>query len=74
MKKLVGVYYLFNEKAINILINNKINWYYLSYDYQKNNMNFQELGEEIISKSLHPKRIFRLYDEDEVYNNYFDDD
>ena len=37
-------------------------------------MNFQELGEEIIAKSLHPKRIFRLYDEDEVYNNYFDDD
>jgi hypothetical protein len=39
--------------------------------------NFEVLGEEIIAKALHPKRIFRLiqeYGEDEIYNTYFDDD
>jgi hypothetical protein len=38
--------------------------------------NFEELGEEIIAKALHPKRIFRLieeYGEDKIYNIYFDD-
>jgi len=38
-------------------------------------MNFEELGEEIIAKALHPKRIFRLIEEyrkDDVYNNYFE--
>jgi hypothetical protein len=46
------------------------------YDYKKIKMNFEELGEEIIAKALHPKRIFRLiqeYGEDEIYNIYFDD-
>jgi hypothetical protein len=45
------------------------------YDYEKIKKNFEVLGEEIIAKALHPKRIFRLiqeYGEDEVYNNYFE--
>jgi hypothetical protein len=56
----------------------KINWNCLSfnpliftYDYEKIKKNFEELGEEIIAKALHPKRIFRLieeYGEDEIYN------
>ena len=60
----------------------KINWDLLaknpaifSYDYDEIKKNFEELGEEIIAKALHPKRIFRLieeYGEDEVYNNYFE--
>jgi hypothetical protein len=73
-----------NPNAMNIIENNveKINWFYLSsnpsiftYDYQKIRKNFEELGEEIIAKALHPKRIFRLieeYGEDEIYNNYFE--
>jgi len=39
--------------------------------------NFKELGEEIIEKSLHPKRILRLmkdYGEDEIYKCYFDEE
>ena len=75
-----------NRNAIEILEKNqdKINWVLLSsnpsiftYDYQKIKKNFEELGEEIIAKALHPKRIFRLieeYGEDEIYNIYFDDD
>jgi hypothetical protein len=46
-----------------------------TYDYEKIKNNFEVLGEEIIAKALHPKRIFRLiqeYGEDEVYNNYFE--
>ena len=46
-----------------------------TYDYDKIKENFKDLAEEIISKALHPKRIFKLielYGEDEVYNNYFD--
>ena len=74
-----------NPNAMKIIKNNaeKINWFYLSsnpsifiYDYEKIRKNFEELGEEIIAKALHPKRIFRLieeYGEDEVYNTYFDD-
>jgi hypothetical protein len=60
----------------------KINWNCLSrnpsiftYNYNKIKMNFEELGEEIVAKSLHPKRIFKLidlYGEEEVYNNYFE--
>jgi hypothetical protein len=60
----------------------KINWDLLaknpaifSYDYDEIKNNFQELGQEIIEKALHPKRIFRLiekYGEDEIYNNYFE--
>ena len=61
------------------IIKNKINWINISsnpsiftYDYQKIRKNFEELGEEIIAKALHPKRIFRLieeYGEDEIYLN-----
>ena len=61
----------------------KIDWNMFSenpsiftYDYEKIKKNFEELGEEIIAKALHPKRIFRLieeYGEDEIYNTYFDD-
>ena len=46
-----------------------------TYDYEKIKKNFEELGEEIIAKALHPKRIFKLielYGEDEIYNIYFD--
>jgi hypothetical protein len=74
-----------NENAIELLRNNqdKIDWDNISlnssiftYDYEKIKKNFEELGEEIIAKALHPKRIFRLieeYGEEEIYNTYFDD-
>jgi hypothetical protein len=74
----------YNSNAIELIEKNKekIDWYNLSinpsiftYDYEKISKNFEELGEEIIAKALHPKRIFRLieeYGEDEVYNNYFE--
>ena len=73
-----------NPNAIELLKENpkKINWNYLSsnpaiftYNYEKIRKNFEELGEEIIAKALHPKRIFRLiaeYGEDEIYDNYFE--
>jgi hypothetical protein len=73
-----------NTNAIDILKDNQdeIDWNVLSanpsiftYDYEKIKMNFEELGQEIVAKALHPKRIFRLikeYGEDEVYNNYFE--
>jgi hypothetical protein len=73
------------SNTINLLIESpkrnmdKINWSNISsnptYDYQKIKKDFEELGEEIIAKALHPKRIFRLiaeYGEDEVYDNYFE--
>jgi hypothetical protein len=60
----------------------KIDWKIISsnpsiftYDYDEIKNNFQELGQEIIEKALHPKRMLRLmteYGEDEVYNNYFE--
>jgi hypothetical protein len=74
-----------NPSAIELLRENpdKINWFELSvnpaiftYDYDKIKNDFQELGEEIVAKALHPKRIFRLvelYGEDEIYDIYFDD-
>ena len=74
-----------NKNAIELLKDNqdKIEWNGLSfnssiftYDYEKIKNNFEDLGEEIIAKALHPKRIFRLieeYGEDEIYNIYFDD-
>ena len=74
-----------NPSAIELLRENqdKINWFELTvnpaiftYDYEKIKKDFQELGEEIVAKALHPKRIFRLieeYGENEVYNIYFDD-
>jgi hypothetical protein len=37
--------------------------------------NFKELGEELIQKALHPKRMLRLmneYGEDYIYKCYFD--
>jgi len=46
-----------------------------TYDYEKIKKNFEVLGEEIIAKALHPKRIFRLiqeYGENEIYNTYFE--
>ncbi len=46
-----------------------------SYDYDEIKNNFQELGEEIIQKALHPKRMLRLmaeYGEDIIYECYFD--
>jgi hypothetical protein len=74
-----------NPNTIELLIEtpkknkDKINWTNISsnptYDYQKIRKNFEELGEEIIAKALHPNRIFRLiaeYGEDEVYDNYFE--
>jgi len=75
-----------NENAIELLIDNQnkidwdmfsLNWSIFTYDYEKIKKNFEVLGEEIIAKALHPKRIFRLiqeYGEDEIYNTYFDDD
>ena len=70
-----------NPNAIKIFEENpdKIDWFDIpfnpTYDYQKIKKDFEELGEEIIAKALHPKRIFRLiaeYGEDEVYDNYFE--
>jgi len=72
-----------NLNAIELLKENqnKINWYVFSlnpsifiYDYEKIRKNFEELGEEIIAKALHPSRLFKLmdiYDKNEVYNTYF---
>ncbi len=74
-----------NPNAIELIeINiNQIDWFNISrnpaiftYDYKEIKENFRELGEEIIAKALHPKRIFKLielYGEDEIYNNYFDE-
>jgi hypothetical protein len=46
-----------------------------TYDYDLIKANFKELGEEIVMKALHPKRLLRLmelYGEDEIYDCYFD--
>jgi len=62
----------YNSNAIELIEKNKekIDWYNLSinpsiftYDYDKIRKDFEELGEEIIAKALHPKRIFRLIEE-----------
>ncbi len=48
-----------------------------TYDYELIKKNFKDLGEEIIQKALHPKRMLRLmeeYGEDEIYKCYFDED
>ena len=75
-----------NPNAIELLEKNKdkIDWYLLSknpsiftYDYYKIKEDFKDLGEEIIQKSLHPKRMLRLmeeFGEDEIYNCFFNDD
>ena len=78
-----------NPCAIELLEANKkkINWDELAenpeifidhynYNYDLIKENFKELGEEIIHKSLHPKRMLRLmeeYGEDEIYSCYFDE-
>jgi hypothetical protein len=83
-KKIYWNYLSLNPAAIHLLEKNKdkIDWYILSlnpsiftYDYERIKKNFEELGEEIIAKALHPKRIFRLieeYGEDEIYDIYFE--
>ena len=46
------------------------------YDYETMKTTKADLHEEVIAKSLHPKRIIRLieeYGEDLVYNIYFDE-
>jgi hypothetical protein len=74
-----------NENAIDIIEANKdkIEWDTFSlnpsiftYDYDEIKKNFKDLGEEIIIKALHPKRLLRLmkeYGEDYVYQCYFDE-
>ena len=55
----------------------KQNYSITTYDYKSIKNNFKVLGEEIIQKSLHPKRMLRLmelYGEDEIYKCYFDED
>jgi hypothetical protein len=83
-EKINWFYLSSNINAIDLLKKypEKIMYYQLSknpaiftYDYEKIKKNFEDLGEEIIQKALHPKRIFKLielYGEDEVYNNYFE--
>jgi hypothetical protein len=47
-----------------------------TYDYDLIKENFKDLGEEIVIKALHPKRMLRLmelYGEDEIYDCYFDE-
>jgi hypothetical protein len=74
-----------NPNAIELLEENKnkINWEIISenpsiftYDYDLIKNNFKELGEDIIIKALHPKRLLKLmelYGEDEIYFCYFDE-
>jgi hypothetical protein len=74
-----------NPNAISILEKNKnkIDWNNLmtnpsifKYDYEIMKTLKADLHEEVIAKSLHPKRIFRLieeYGEDLVYDIYFDE-
>jgi hypothetical protein len=74
-----------NKNAIFLLEENqdKINWSnfttnpsIFTYDYNLIKSNFKELGEEIVMKALHPKRLLRLmkeYGEDEIYRCYFDE-
>ncbi len=82
-------YYLsMNINAIEILkeiqeISDEISWWFLSanphifvIDYEKIKDKNKELNEQIIQKSLHPKRMLRLmeeYGEDDIYNVYFDE-
>ena len=73
-----------NPNAIELLLENsdKIDWYAISknpaiftYPYKEIKNNFELLGQEIIEKSLHPKRMLRLmdlYSQDEIYNCYFE--
>ena len=73
-----------NPLSIKLLKDNpdKIDWYAISknpaiftYPYKEIKNNFELLGQEIIEKSLHPKRMLRLmdsYGQDEIYNCYFE--
>jgi len=75
-----------NYNAIELLKKNpdKIDWDMISlnssiftYPYKEIKENFEILGEEIIQKALHPKRMLRLmelYGEDEIYKCYFDEE
>lgn len=74
-----------NSNAISLLEANidKINWNALArnpaiftYDYNLIKSNFKDIGEEIVIKALHPKRMLRLmneYGKDEIYRYYFDE-
>ena len=49
----------------------------ITYDYEAIKERNKDLNEEILIKSLHPKRMLRLmneYGEDEIYKCYFDED
>ena len=75
-----------NPNAIEIIEKNisRIDWFNISqnpsiftYDYDLIKKNFKDLGEEIIIKALHPKRMLRLmndYGEDEIYKCFFDEE
>jgi hypothetical protein len=75
-----------NPNAIELLKENqdKIDWDkfaqnpgIFTYDYNLIKANFKDLGEEIVIKALHPKRLLRLmelYGEDEIYRCYFDEE
>ena len=79
-------YLSYNENYIELLKENQDNicWALISqnpsiftYDYELIKERFKELGEEIIHKALHPKRMLRLmneYGEDEIYKCYFDEE
>ena len=61
-------------KTLLILLKNQA---IFTYDYDLIKENFKELGEEIIQKALHPKRMLKLmeeYGEDEIYKCYFDEE
>jgi hypothetical protein len=72
-----------NKNAIKTIIKNyhKIDWLSLSinpaiftYDYETIKNSREILNDELIKKSLNPKRLLRLmslYGEDEIYNIYF---
>jgi hypothetical protein len=74
------------DKIINFIENSSIifneetlfkNQFIITYDYDKIKETKKELNEEILIKSLHPKRMLKLmeqYGEDIVYDCYFNDD
>ena len=86
INKIDWEYLSFNSNAIELLKENqnKIKWKFISlhseiftYDYEKIKENRKELNEELVIKTLHPKRMLKLmeiYGEDEIYKNYFEDD
>jgi len=85
-QKIINWCYLsINPEAIELLEANqkKVNWEIIksnpaifTYDYDLIKENFKDLGQEIVIKALHPKRMLRLmelYGEDEIYSCYFDE-